>query len=61
MEMDIAAMSMSMAMANTQNALAIGMLKKTMDSSVESMQNITEMLDSMPSPDGRGLLLNVRA
>ncbi len=61
MEMDIAAMSMSMAMANTQNALAIGMLKKTMDSSVESMQNITEMLDSMPSPDGRGLLLDVRA
>lgn len=61
MEMDIAAMSMSMAMTNTQNALAIGMLKKTMDSSMESMQNITEMLDSMPSPDGRGLLLNVRA
>ncbi len=61
MEMDIAAMSMSMAMANTQNALAIGMLKKTMDSSVESMQSITEMLDSMPSPDGRGLLLDVRA
>ncbi len=61
MEMDIAAMSMSMAMTNTQNALAIGMLKKTMESSMESMQDITEMLESMPSPDGRGLLLDVHA
>lgn len=61
MEMDIAAMSMAMAQTNTQNALAIGMLKKTMEASEQSMQSITDMLDSMPSPDGRGQLLNVLA
>lgn len=61
MEMDIAAMSMAMAMANTQDALAIGMLKKTMESSEASMDMITDMLDNIPSPDGRGQLLNVLA
>lgn len=61
MEMAIASMSMQMAMSNMQDALAIGMLKKTMESSEQSMQMITDMMDNMPSPDGRGLLLNVRA
>lgn len=61
MEMSIAAMSMSMAQSNTQNALAIGMLKKTMESSEASMDMITDMLDSMPSPDGRGTILNTLA
>ena len=61
MEMSIAATSMSLAMSNMQNALAIGMLKKTMEYSEQSMEAITEMLDSMPSPDGRGQLLNVHA
>ncbi|MDE7398371.1 MAG: putative motility protein [Oscillospiraceae bacterium] len=61
MEMQIAAMSMSMASANAQNALAIGMMRKTMDSQEQSMEFITEMLDNMPSPDGRGQILDLRA
>ncbi len=61
MEMAIASMSMQMAATNTQQALAVGMLKKNMEFSEQSMEAITEMLDSMPSPDGRGMLLNVRA
>lgn len=61
MEMAIASISMDMAMANAQDALAIGMMKKTMESSEQSMEAITEMLDNIPSPDGRGQLLNVLA
>lgn len=61
MEMDIAALSMSMAMSNMQDALAVGMLKKTMESSEASMDAITDMIDNIPSPDGRGQLLNVLA
>ncbi|MDE7361038.1 MAG: YjfB family protein [Oscillospiraceae bacterium] len=61
MEMSIASLSMGMAMANMQDALAIGMLKKTMESSEATMDAFTEMIDNMPSPDGRGQLLNVRA
>lgn len=61
MEMSIASMSMDMAMSNMQDALAIGMLKKTMEASEASMEAITDMIDNMPSPDGRGQLLNVRA
>ena len=61
MEMAIASMSMQMAMSNMQDALAIGMLKQTMESSEQRMEIITDMIDNMPSPDGRGQLLNVRA
>lgn len=61
MEMAIASMSMQMAMSNMQDALAIGMLKQTMESSEQSMEIITDMIDNMPSPDGRGQLLNVHA
>lgn len=60
MEMSIASTAMSLAMANMQNGLAVGMLKKTMDASEQSMEAITEMLDSMPSPDDRGQVLDVR-
>ena len=60
MEMQIASMSMSMAMSNMQNGLAVSMLKKTMEATEESMDAIIDMLDSMPSPDGRGQLLDVR-
>lgn len=59
--MAIASMSMQMAMSNMQDALAIGMLKQTMESSEQSMEIITDMIDNIPSPDGRGQLLNVRA
>lgn len=61
MEMAIASMSMQMAMSNMQDALAVGMLKQTMESSEQSMEIITDMIDNIPSPDGRGQLLNVRA
>lgn len=61
MEMQIASTAMAMAMDNIQNGLAVGMLKKTMEASEASMEAITEMLDNMPSPDGKGLLLDVRA
>lgn len=60
MESEIAALSMSMAMANLQNGISIGMMKKTMESTEQSMETITDMLDNMPSPDGRGNVLNVR-
>ena len=60
MESSIAALSMSMAMANVQNSVSVSMMKKTMEASQQSMQAITDMLDAMPSPDGRGTLLNVR-
>lgn len=59
--MAIASMSMQMAMSNMQDALSIGMLKKTMESSEQSMEIITDMIDNIPSPDGRGQLLKVRA
>ena len=61
MEMDIAALSMSMAQASTQNAVSIGMMKKTMEASEATMDMITDMIDNIPSPDGRGQLLNVLA
>ena len=60
MEMQIAATAMAMAMDNMQRGLAVGMLKETMDASEQSMELITDMLANMPSPDGRGLLLDVR-
>lgn len=60
MEMDMAALSMSMADSSVQNALSVSMLKKSMDSVEDTMASFIEMIDSMPSPDGRGQLLNVR-
>ena len=61
MESSIALLSMSMAMSNLQSGISVGMMKKTLESSEQSMEAITEMLDSMPSPDGKGQLLNVLA
>lgn len=61
MEMDIAALSMNMAMANLQNGISVGMMKKTMESNEQSMEAITDMLNNMPSPDGKGTILNVKA
>lgn len=61
MESEIAALSMNMAMANLQNGISIGMMKKTMESTEQSMEMITDMLDNVPSPDGKGTILNVRA
>lgn len=53
-------MATSMAMSNLQNAVSLGMMKKTMEATEASMENIIEMMDAMPSPDGKGTLLNVR-
>ena len=61
MELDIAALSMNMAAANLQQGVSIGMMKKTMEATQQTMETITDMLDSMPSPDGKGTVLNVRA
>ena len=59
MESEIAALSMGMAMSNLQTGISIGMMKKTMESTEQSMELITDMMDNMPSPDGKGNLLNV--
>ncbi len=61
MELDISALSMNMAAANLQQGVSIGMMKKTMESTQQTMETITDMLDSIPSPDGKGTVLNVRA
>lgn len=60
MEMEIAALSMNMAMANVQNGISVGMMKKTMEVNQQSMEVITDMLNNMPSPDGKGTVLNVK-
>lgn len=59
MEMSIAQLSMDMASANVQNMLSVGMLKKNMEASEQAMESITDMMANMPSPDGKGQLLNV--
>ena len=61
MELDIAALSMNMAAANLQQGVSIGIKRKTMVSTQQTMETNTDMLDSMPSPDGKGTVLNVRA
>lgn len=60
METTIAAMSMQMAMSNLQNAWSIGLMKNSMESAQANMDAITDMMDAMPSPDGRGTLLDIR-
>lgn len=59
MEMQIAQLSMGMAAANLQNALSVGMLKKNLDATQQTMETFTDMMANMPSPDGKGQLLNV--
>jgi len=60
MESSIAAMSMNMAMANMQNAVSVSMMKKTMEATEASMNAIMDMMEAMPSPDGKGTLLNIK-
>ena len=59
MEMSIGQLSMDMAAANLQNALSVGMLKKNMEATEQTMEAFTDMMANMPSADGRGQLLNV--
>lgn len=61
MEMSIVAASMSMAQTNLQQSVSVSMLKNSMEATETSMSKIIDMMDSMPSPDGRGQLLDVRA
>ena len=56
MEQSIAAIATGMAMSNLQNSVSISMMKKTMEASEASMEGIVEMMNNMPSPDGRGTL-----
>lgn len=58
--MQIASMAMSMSEAKVAQGVTVSMLKKTMEASEQSMETILDMLDSIPSPDGKGQLLNVR-
>lgn len=56
----IAALSMNVAMQNVQNSVSTSMLKKSIDSAQQTMEAFSKMLGDMPSPDGKGTLLNVR-
>lgn len=58
--MQIASMAMSMSEAKVAQGVTVSMLKKNMEASEQAMQTILDMLDSIPSPDGKGQLLNVR-
>ena len=42
MELDIAALSMNMAAANLQQGVSIGMMKKTMESTQQTMETMSE-------------------
>ena len=60
MELDIAALSMNMAAANLQQGVSIGMMKKTMESTQQTMETITaclplteRVLCSMSEHDGQ--------
>ena len=57
----IANLSMSMAQYNVQNQASMSMLKNTMDSQEASSNILLESLQNMPSPDGKGMVMDVRA
>lgn len=58
----IAQLSTSMAQYNVQQQASVSMLKNTMDSQeAASAQLIESLSESVPSADGRGVLLDVRA
>ena len=58
----IAQLSMSMSQYSVQQQASISMLKNTMDSrEAASAQLIESLSESIPSADGRGVLLDVRA
>ncbi len=57
----IANLSMNMAQYNVQNQASLSMLKNTMDSQEASSNILIESLQNMPSPDGKGMVMDVRA
>lgn len=56
----IAQLSMTMAQQNVQASFSTGMLKNVMDSQEAANAQLLDML-SMPSADGKGTILDVRA
>ncbi|MCM1334521.1 MAG: YjfB family protein [Bacteroides sp.] len=56
----IAQLSMTMAQQNIQASFSTGMLKNVMDSQEAANAELLDML-SAPSPDGKGMVLDVRA
>lgn len=57
----IAQLSMVTAQQSVQSSFSTGMLKNIMDTQEETGAQLVDMLSSMPSPDGKGLVLDVRA
>lgn len=58
----IANMSMAMSAARFQQDLGLTMMKKTMESSVDMMNGVLSMADSVPHFAGEnGFMLDVRA
>ena len=57
----IANLSMNMAQQNIQTQFSTGMLKNVMESQEASSNILLESLQNMPSPDGKGMIMDVRA
>lgn len=57
----IANLSMNMAQQNVQNQVSVSMLKNVMDSQEASSNLLLEGLQNLPSPDGKGMVMDVRA
>lgn len=57
----IANLSMTMAQQNVQSQASMSMLKNVMDSQEVSGNKLLESLQNIPSPDGRGMVMDVRA
>ncbi len=57
----IANLSMNLAQQSVQNQASVSMLKNVMDSQETSSLKLLEGLQSIPSADGRGMVLDVRA
>lgn len=58
----VAQLSMGMAQYSVQSQASISMLKNTMDSQQAASNQLIESLsEAMPSADGKGVLLDVRA
>lgn len=58
----IADMSMAMSAAKFQQDLGLTMMKKTMETSVDMMNGVLKMADSVPHfPGANGSILDVRA
>lgn len=57
----IANLSMNMAQYSVQSQASISMLKNTMESQEAASNILIESLQNMPSPDGKGMVMDVKA